>query len=121
MVGWKRAPQIVVRHVPDRDVFSRDTRQASHPCVLSLRWLWLLLTRQRAPLQDGHTPLHLAAWGGEEKAMKVLLEAGADRKAKDNVSCAADLSRVIFKGSGGTANQSSLGGESGCVRVGFGE
>ena len=45
-----------------------------------------MLTRQRAPLQDGKTPLHLAAYNGEEGGIKVLLEAGAGRAATDNVS-----------------------------------
>ena len=77
-----------MRHVPHRNVFSRDTKQAPHLCLLSLRWLWQSLTRQRAPLQNGQTPLHLAAnakKGGEE-VIGLLLEAGADREAKDNVS-----------------------------------
>ena len=51
-----------------------------------MRWLWQLLTRQRAPLQDGCTPLHLAARWGKEGAIGALLEAGADREAKNNVS-----------------------------------
>ena len=76
----------LVRQVPCSDVFSPDTKQASRPCFLSLRWGWLLLTRQRAPLQDGDTPLHDAALNGKEGAIKVLLEAGADRGAKNNVS-----------------------------------
>ena len=41
---------------------------------------------ERAPLQHGETPLHAAATTGQEGAIKVLLEAGADREAKDNVS-----------------------------------
>ena len=45
-----------------------------------------MLTRQRAPLQDGDTPLHRAAFRGHEGAIGVLLEAGADREAKKNVS-----------------------------------
>ena len=76
----------LVKHVPDRDVFSQDTKQASHPCVLSLRWRWLLLTRQRAPLQNGDTPVHLAALKGMEGAIGALLEAGADREAKNTVN-----------------------------------
>ena len=76
----------LVGHVTDSSVFSRDIAQAPHSCLLSLLWRWLSLTRQRAPLQDGATPLHLAAEGGEEGAMGVLLEAGADREAKNNVS-----------------------------------
>ena len=63
----------------------RDTAQAPHPCWLSLRWRWLLLTRQRAPLQIGQTPLHLAAFDGKEGVIKALLEAGADPAAKDKV------------------------------------
>ena len=73
-------------HVTDSSVFSRDTTQASHPCLRSLRWRWQSLTRQRAPLQNGETPLHRAAYMGREGAIGVLLEAGADREAKDNVS-----------------------------------
>ena len=53
--------------------------------------------------------------------MGLLLEAGAAREVKYNVSCAADLSRLIFKVSGCTTNQSSFVGESLCVCVGFGE
>ena len=63
----------------------RDTAQAPRPCLLSLRWVWLLLTRQRAPLQDGRTPLHCAAFHGRPGAVGVLLEAGADREAEDKV------------------------------------
>ena len=64
----------------------RDTAQASHPCLLSLRRRWQLLTKQRAPLQEEQTPLHRAAYTGKEGAIKALLEAGADREAKDKVS-----------------------------------
>ena len=58
---------------------------------------------------------------GKEGAMGVLLEAGAAQEVEYNVSCAADLSRVVFKVSGGTTNQSSFVGVSFCVCVGFGE
>ena len=53
--------------------------------------------------------------------MGVLLEAGAAQQVEYNVSCAADLSRVVFKVSGGTTNQSSFVGVYFCVCVGFGE
>ena len=76
----------LVGHVTDSNVFPHDTTQASHTCLLSLRGRWLLLTRQRALLQDGETPLHSAAAAGHEGAIGVLLEAGADLQAKDNVS-----------------------------------
>ena len=45
-----------------------------------------MLTRQRASLQKGSTPRHLAAGMGQEGAIGAMLEAGADREAKDNVS-----------------------------------
>ena len=45
-----------------------------------------MLTRQRAPQQREWTPLHCAAAGGKEGAIGVLLEAGADREAKNFVS-----------------------------------
>ena len=73
-------------HLADSSVFARDTIQASHPCLRFLRWLWLLLTRQRAPLQDGWTPLHFAAYAGYEGEIGLLLAAGADREAKSDVS-----------------------------------
>ena len=76
----------LVGHVTDSNVFPQDTTQASHTCLLSLRGRWLLLTRQRALLQDGETPLHSAASMGHEGAVGVLLAAGADREAKCNVS-----------------------------------
>ena len=73
--------------LPARVLFLfRDTAQASHPCLLSLRWRCQLLTRQRAPLQSGGTPLHRAAAGDEKGAIKALVEAGVEREAKDNVS-----------------------------------
>jgi ankyrin repeat protein len=50
---------------------------------------------QRTPLQDGSTPLHLAAAGCHEGAMRGLLEAGADKEATNGVSCAAGLSGAI--------------------------
>jgi len=40
---------------------------------------------RRAPLQDGDTALHLGAMMGEENAIKVLLEAGAETEATDKV------------------------------------
>ena len=36
--------------------------------------------------QDGRTPLHLAAKLGLEKAVRMLLDAGADQDAQDQVS-----------------------------------
>lgn len=45
-----------------------------------------MLTRQRASLQGGSTPLHFAAMVGQEGAIGALLEAGADREAKNIVS-----------------------------------
>jgi ankyrin repeat protein len=44
-----------------------------------------LLTRQRAPMQDGNTALHATAAAGKEGAMQVLLDAGANQEAKDKV------------------------------------
>ena len=44
-----------------------------------------MLTRQRAPLQIGETPLHFAAKRGMEGAIGVLLAAGADLQAKNEV------------------------------------
>ena len=39
------------------------------------------------PLQDGYTPLHLAAWGGHTTCMEHLLSiAGIDVNIKDEVS-----------------------------------
>ena len=70
--------------------------QASHQCLRSLRWLWLSLTRQCAHLQDGETPLHRAANEGEEGAIGVLLAAGADRQAKNNVS--GDRRGLVMRG-----------------------
>ena len=75
----------VFGHVADSSVFSRDTTEASPPCFLALRWRWQLLTRQRAPLQNGETPLHCAAEEGKEGAIGVLLAAGADLQAKNEV------------------------------------
>jgi hypothetical protein len=36
--------------------------------------------------QDGHTPLHIAAYKGHDAVVRVLVEAGADATAKDKVS-----------------------------------
>ena len=39
------------------------------------------------PLQDGHTPLHLAAWKGHDTCVKQLLSTpGIDVNIKDKVS-----------------------------------
>ena len=70
----------------DSNMLFLDTPQAPHSCLRSLRWRGLSLTRQRAPLQDGETPLHGAARACELGAIGVLLAAGADRQAKDKVS-----------------------------------
>ena len=80
-----RSPRLI-GSVTDSNVLPRDTPQALHPCFHSSRWLWQLLTRQRASLQDGWTPLHGAASAGDEGAIGLLLAAGADRQAKNNVS-----------------------------------
>ena len=55
-----------------------------------------MLTRQRAPLQAGSTPLHQAVIMGKEGAIGVLLAAGADRQAKDNVS--GDMRGLLMGG-----------------------
>eukprot|EP00961_Rhodomonas_salina_P261864 3539275-Rhodomonas_salina.1 len=39
-----------------------------------------------AEMENGYTALHVAALEGHAGAMKELLEAGADKKAKDRVS-----------------------------------
>jgi hypothetical protein len=45
-----------------------------------------LLTPLCAPLRQGAwTPLHWAAYNGYLECMRALLEAGADKDAKDNV------------------------------------
>ena len=36
-------------------------------------------------VKDGETPLHYAAKKGHDKCVQVLIEAGADPKAKDDV------------------------------------
>ena len=48
-------------------------------------------------LQDGKTPLHRAAYLGREEAVRMLLEAGADREAKNNVSRTVDLPGAIAR------------------------
>jgi len=58
-----------------------------------------VLTRQRAPLQYERTPLYHAARNRHEGAIGVLLAAGADREAKDNVS--GDGEGASGDGSGG--------------------
>ena len=100
----------LVGHVTDSNVFSRDMTQASHPCLRSLRCRWLLLTSQRAPLQNGDTPLHFAAYGGHEGAIGVLLEAGADREAKDNVSGDREGECGDGSGEGGGQEETKLEG-----------
>ena len=62
------------------------------------------------PLQYGDTPMHRAVRLGHEGAVSVLMEAGADREAQDDVSRVANLSdcRVL----GDTTHQCSHGDES---------
>ena len=43
-----------------------------------------MLTRRRAP-QGGHTPLYFAAHHGHEKVVQLLVQAGADKDAPDEV------------------------------------
>ncbi len=45
----------------------------------------MFLTLDCRFVQDRKTPLHLAAEGGDEGVVKLLLERGADPKAADNV------------------------------------
>ena len=55
-------------------------------------------------MQYEGTPLHYAATWGQSFTAKVLLEAGADARARDNVSsCVAigrDLSDICYSGYG---------------------
>ena len=55
-------------------------------------------------MQDEGTPLHSAAEKGHSSTAKVLLEAGADARARDNVSsCVAigrNLSDICYSGYG---------------------
>ena len=37
------------------------------------------------PLQDGRTPLHCAAQNGQSESVRLLLDRGADKEAKDEV------------------------------------
>ena len=47
-----------------------------------------MLTELLYPLQDGHTPLHLAAEGGHTTCVEHLLSTpGIDVNIKDGVSC----------------------------------
>ena len=43
-----------------------------------------MLTRGRAP-QNGHTPLHMAAYNGHTEVVKLLVQADADKNAPDKV------------------------------------
>ena len=67
--------------MPDRNVFSRDTARASHWCLISLRWGWLLLTRERSPLQHGRTALDIVGVNGPKGAARVLRNAGREAAA----------------------------------------
>ena len=44
-------------------------------------------------MQDGETPLHYAARFGHSSTAEVLLEAGAEIMAKDNVSSCVAIAR----------------------------
>ena len=45
-------------------------------------WAWLTANFL---VQDGSRPLHIAAWQGQEVAIKVLVEAKADIRVNDKV------------------------------------
>ena len=46
----------------------------------------LLFTMVNISLQDGNTPLHIAASMGHEKLTEMLLKAGSETTEKNNVS-----------------------------------
>ena len=48
--------------------------------------LHAMLTELLYPLQDGHTPLHLAAWRGYISVERLLSTPGIDVDSKDMVS-----------------------------------
>ena len=52
-------------------------------------------------MQHGSTPLHEAAYNGQEGAMGALLKAGANREAKDQVSGEGGRESAWLKGGGG--------------------
>ena len=73
---------------------------------------WLLLT-MRVPLQSGLTPLHCAVLFAQKDSVLVLLEAGADREAKDEVSREREWERGGLMG--GVGGAETRGEERGCL------
>lgn len=68
-----------------------------------------MLTRLRAPLQLGNTPLHVAASNGHDGMVKELLEKGANHSAKAKVSGERERASGVLRGGGSSGIHTGIG------------
>ena len=80
-----------------------------------------MLNGQLVPLQDGDTALHCAAYYGHEEATGMLLQAGADREAKNNVSGERERESGGLRREGGEGTESRAEEEGSGLAGGCGE
>ena len=78
--AWTLSPEAAKEALAKRGIVEKEAGLFEHTKEGSLEWVTLIMDASlpvNAVDNDGWTPLHVAAWDGQDAVMRLLLERGS--------------------------------------------